>query len=219
MTSQNSRGDRLTGRERGGPVHDVLHALGGECLAVRRLEASRIQATRNLTQRTNVRSLDLRNDGQESLGVGGHSVSGAVRVADVEELVASGTVHVRVLGAEVVKVRISRFAPVQPVAVAPKMLAVPAGGEAEAGRRLGLARVHPDDVVRVRRVLVQGFERVGRVEPGAAAVGDDGVIVKDLVERLAKRRARFAFGGGIVAGRRVRTGGGRADEQSVANKK
>jgi hypothetical protein len=39
------------------------------------------------------------------------------------------------------------------------------------------------------------------------------------VESLAKFRARLAFGGIVIAGRRVRAGAGSADEQHAANKK
>jgi hypothetical protein len=66
--------------------------------------------------------------------------------------------------------------------------------------------------------LVQNFERVRRVEPAAAGIGDDVVVVNDLVESLAKLRAGLAFGGGVIAGRRVRSGRSRANEQHAANK-
>jgi hypothetical protein len=94
--------------------------------------------------------------------------------------------------------------------VGPEIL--PTGGDAEGGLGLGPARVNQNDVVGVGGVLVEELQGLLGVEAGTA-VGDDLVVINDVVERGLERRAGLAVGSGVVGRRVRRPSGGEACEQ------
>ena len=92
------------------------------------------------------------------------------------------------------QIGVRRATLVDAVAVAPKVLPVPAAGCSEVGYGFRAAAVDQNDAVWVTGISVQLGQRISRVG-GLAAVLDDTVIVDNVVESGSEFDARLAVVG------------------------
>jgi hypothetical protein len=108
-----------------------------------------------------------------------------------------------------VQIGVGRATLVDAVAVAPKMLSIPAAGCSEVGYGFRASAVDENDAVWVAGISIQLGQRI-RCVGILAAVLDDTMIVDDVVESRSEFDTRLVGGCGVVV--LGRTSLGEADE-------